>query len=49
MTAKVKTFVNDTLTDLIKTVRGLFESVEDIAKREEEAAKQLGNRLLPNK
>ena len=42
MTAKVKTFVNDTLTDLIKTVRGLFESVEDIAKREEEAAKQLG-------
>ena len=42
MTAKVKTFVNDTLTDLIKTVRGLFESVEDIAKREEEVAKQLG-------
>ena len=42
MTAKVKTFVNDTLTDLIKTARGLFESVEDIAKREEEAAKQLG-------
>lgn len=42
MTAKIKTFVNDVLTDLIKDVRTLFESVEDISERESNAAVELG-------
>ena len=42
MTSRVKLFVNSVLSELIKTVRELFDTVEDISNREEEAAKQLG-------
>lgn len=42
MTSKVKLFVNSVLSELIKTVRELFDTVEDISNREEAAAKQLG-------
>lgn len=42
MTSKVKSFVNDVLSTLIRDVRTLFESVEDIADRETNAAKELG-------
>ena len=42
MTVKVKAFVNDVLSSLIRDVRILFETVEDISKREANAAKELG-------
>ncbi len=42
MTAKVETFVNGALSSLIKDVRTLFESVEDISERETKAAVKLG-------
>jgi hypothetical protein len=45
MTAKVETFVNDALSSLIKDVRTLFESVEDISERETKAAVELGKNV----
>lgn len=45
MTAKVETFVNDVLSSLIKDVRTLFESVEDITERETKAAVELGKNV----
>lgn len=42
MTSKVKLFVNDILSELVKGVRELFDTVEDISNREETAARQLG-------
>lgn len=42
MTSKVKLFVNDVLSELVKGVRELFDTVEDISNREETAARQLG-------
>lgn len=45
MTAKVETFVNDVLSSLIKDVRTLFESVEDVTERETKAAVELGKNV----
>ena len=45
MTAKVETFVNDTLSSLIRGVRALFESVEDISERETKAAVEFGKNV----
>lgn len=45
MTAKVETFVNGALSSLIKDVRTLFESVEDISERETKAAVKLGKNV----
>lgn len=45
ITAKVETFVNDVLSSLIKDVRTLFESVEDITERETKAAVELGKNV----
>lgn len=42
MTVKVKTFASDVLSSLIRDVRTLFETVDDIAERETNAAKELG-------
>lgn len=42
MTVKVKTFASDVLSSLIRDVRTLFETVDDIAERETNVAKELG-------
>lgn len=42
MSAKIKLFVNDVLTALIKETRTLFESVEAISQRDMDMAKRLG-------
>lgn len=45
MTGRIETFVNDTLSSLIRGVRALFESVEDISERETKAAVELGKNV----
>ena len=45
MTSKVKAFVNDVLSSMIRDVRSLFESVEDIAERSQNSAKELGRNV----
>ena len=45
MTTKIKLFVNSVLSELIKEVRGLFDTVETISNREEAIAKRLGETI----
>lgn len=45
MTSKVKAFGNDVLSSMIRDVRSLFESVEDIAERSQNSAKELGRNV----
>ena len=45
MTGRIETFVNDALSSLIRGVRALFESVEDISERETKAAVELGKNV----
>lgn len=45
MTSKVKAFVNDVLSSMIRDVRSLFESVEDVAERSRNSAKELGRNV----
>lgn len=45
MTSKVKAFGNDVLSSMIRDVRSLFESVEDVAERSRNSAKELGRNV----